>query len=480
MKEKIIKLLLALFLLVDVGYSFVQHYYMPLDGDLAEVVMPTPSKGYYDVLNDQIGISVFSKNKVYANPNRYFAHWSTSEYFKNVPFLFQKFTDPLTSVYLSSALIKIVVQLLIIYSLAVYISGTGKLYNIKFLTAAALITPLFQASGYNRYMGIIDQSVTYTFFYALPLALLLLFYLPFFKKLYFNTFKFNLLYKILLVMFIVFLSFNGPLVTGVVLIISTIVITQTWWYNYKKFTEGAFIKRVYNAFINVPGYILFYFILFSLLCLYSLYLGSFNSLNYDSISLFERYSRLPSGFYYQFTQKIGFPLLFLAILSNIYIMKRYYHTAEGEKIIKLVKWTGVFIIGYILLLPMGGYRFYRENIMRYDTIMPVTLMIFFIFGITCFFLIFNLKKRVRNIYIIYLGVLAFIFTNSDRLETEKFECEKQSLHTIEKSIDSIVLINNDCTIMAWGKTGKLSDSELNCNLLQYWGVLKEKKLYYQK
>ena len=212
MLKHIYKILLII-LLLDLGYSFYQHYHMPLGGDMAGIIKPTPTKGYYQVLNDPIGLDVLLNKKIHFNPNRFFAHWSASTYFLNIPILLQKAVEPIDSIYLSCAIVKIIVQILIIYLLATYISNTGNIFKPDFLIAATLITPLFQTSGYCRYLGIIDQSVIYTFFYAFSLGLLLLFFLPFFKAIYYGKKPiFNLVINILLALFIIVLSFNGPLV----------------------------------------------------------------------------------------------------------------------------------------------------------------------------------------------------------------------------------------------------------------------------
>ena len=481
MFKQILSKILLLLLLLDIGYSFIQHYHMPLDGDMAEVIMPKPSSLYYEVLQDPFGLNALLKNETYSNPNRFFAHWSTSAYFKTIPLLLQKFIDPIESVYLSSALAKIFIQVMIIYLLAVYITGSGNVLKNQFLIAAILITPLFQTSGYNRYMGIIDQSVTFTFFYALPLCLLLLFFLPFFKAVYNNQKpKLNIIVKVLLALMLVFLSLNGPLVSGVVLIVCPLVLLNKWRINYKQMDEMPFFQRVFYAIKKIPHYLLFYFIGISVLSLYSLYIGKNNILNTgDFIPLIDRYLRLPAGIYFQFTQKLGFPLLFLMIAINAIIINKHYKTTEGQKILNLLKWVGIFTLIYILLLPLGGYRIYRSNILRYDTIMPITLGLMFIFGKSTLYLINNISKKYKKIYVSGIVVFLLIFTNSDRLDISKYECEKQALETIAQSPEKIILLNCDCTVMTWRKLYNYNHSERNAELLNYWNITNEKKLYYQ-
>ena len=101
-----------LFLLFDLSYSFVQYYTSPIGGDIAEVVIPKKNTGYYQALQDPFGFDVLTKNDAYPNPNRFFAHYLTSNYFLHIPRLLQNFTSPINSIYLSIAISKIATHLL--------------------------------------------------------------------------------------------------------------------------------------------------------------------------------------------------------------------------------------------------------------------------------------------------------------------------------------------------------------------------------
>lgn len=143
-----------------------------------------PAKDGQKIFDDPFGFKAIVKDKPHPNPNRYFSHLFFRDYFRTVPLLVQRFSNPVESIYISCAIIKLLIQILIIYLLAIAISKTTSLFSLNLLIAAVLIAPLFQADGYNIYMGIIDKSITYTFFYALPLMLLLLFYVQFYVSIY--------------------------------------------------------------------------------------------------------------------------------------------------------------------------------------------------------------------------------------------------------------------------------------------------------
>jgi hypothetical protein len=192
------------------------------------------------------------------------------------------------------------------------------------------------------------------------------------------------------------------------------------------------------------------------------------------------YLKLPEGIYYQFTQKLGFPVLFLILALNSILIYKKFNTKEGKKILHVFKWIGIFSFCYILLLPLGGYREYRPFILRYDTIMPITLCLLFVFGSSTLFLLKNISKNQRFWYIPIILATLFIYTNSDGAKFDLNDCEKNALKEIANSPNDIIQINADCSILSWDKTIKPEDSELNAQLLTFWGITKHKKLYYNK
>jgi hypothetical protein len=145
-----------------------------------------------------------------------------------------------------------------------------------------------------------------------------------------------------------------------------------------------------------------------------------------------------------------------------------------------IKWIGIFAIIYILLLPFGGFRQYRENIIRYDTIIPVTLGIIFAFGSTTFYLIRRITKKHQTVYLLYIIILLGIFANADRLNTKSYDCERNAIEKIARSGEKIVVLDCDCAVMDWHKYYEPKKSERNAELLKYWNITDETKLYYHK
>ena len=475
MNRKIIIIFLGLLLIGDFTYSFLQYYNTPLDGDMAGGIVP--SKDVQEIFNDPFGFNVIMKNTKHPNPNRFFAHLFFRDYFRKIPLLFQKVVTPIESVYYSCASIKLIIQVLMIYLLSAMISKSKTIFNKKILLIAVLLSPLFQAYGYNGYMGVIDKSITYTFFYGLPMALLLLFFFQFYDCIYYNeTKKISFISIILLISLTIILPFSGPLIPPIILIV-TVLIFIYYLRKYDKNDSQGLLKKILT---NIPKKILIFFIPISLLSAYSLLLGTYNS-TYQTgiIPIYERYLRLPLGIYYQFTQKLGFPLLFILIATNIIIIKKYFYNQKGKKIISSLKWIGIFTIFYILLLPLGGYRPYRPNILRFDTVMPITISLFYIYGMSTYFLIENIKKR-KGVYYGIIVIFILIFTNADRSKLNENECEKQALITISNSDKKIVPIINDCKVISWEPIADYKQSKLNSELLIIWNITNETRLYYNK
>lgn len=200
---------------------------------------------------------------------------------------------------------------------------------------------------------------------------------------------------------------------------------------------------------------------------------------WQSVPLLERYARLPIGLYNQFTQKLGPPVLLLMIIINILIINNKKQHIKNEELLRLLKWIGIFAAVYIILLPLGGYRDYRPDIIRRDTFMPVFLSMIFFYGISSLYIIKNIRIG-KNIY--YAGILIFtlIFVHADAVILNHNECERNALEKIANSPDNIIILEDECSVMSWGKIKDYHDAEINSELLLYWGVIKEKKLYQHK
>ncbi|WP_022825163.1 hypothetical protein [Hymenobacter norwichensis] len=479
-KKRLVLLLLISFVVLDLGYTFLQAYQLPLEGDLPAIVLPHAT--CQQVLQDPFGWAVLTRNEVYVAPNRFFAHAAMVTYFKSVPFALQRLVSPISSVYAACALFAVAVQALLLYVLGVYISGTYSLRAVRLWLAAALLAPLFQLAGYNDQMGIVDHSITYTFFYAFPMALLLLLLLPFYRAAYQGQpLRLNWPRRLALIGLMVVLAFNGAIITGVVAVLFFGIVMH-WLMQHKQ--KGNYFRAAHwlTRLRQTPRQPVVLLGLFTLLCLYSLFIGiNEKESHIPSPPLWERYLRIPLGIFWQF-RKLGLPLLLLACLANVQFIRRLLPaTATTERLVRILKWVGLFALVYVLLLPLGGYREYRPLIVRRDSDMPIVLCLMFFYGLSTCFLLTYLHGRSRRWYT--LGVLLFsaIFLNANKpWLKENNTCERQSLVQLAQARESVVPLCSECNVVDWGRTETPENSETAAQMLHYWNITPEKKLYFTK
>lgn len=244
--------------------------------------------------------------------------------------------------------------------------------------------------------------------------------------------------------------------------------------------SGDFARLIF-AIQKIPEDYYFYLIPVCVFSLYSLFLGTFNSVDLSNkMPLSVLYSRLPEGIYYSFSQKSGFPALFMILTINTIIILYKIKNSERGKILKSFKWIGIFALLYILLLPLGGYRDYRPYILRYDTIIPITLSLIFIFGKTTIFILNNFSKQQKYWYVPLIILVMVVYTNSDEPKFDKNSCEKNSILQIVGSTEPVVKIDDNCTVLSWTIIEDPSESELKTKLLKAWRIIDVDKLYCQK
>jgi hypothetical protein len=471
--------LFLILILADAVFSFFQHLHMPLDGDMAGVILP--SEAYAPLMKDPFGMGVLLHDQVYASPNRFFAHWIMSGYYKTTPFLLQNFVSPLDSIYLSGAIAKIAIQIFLTWILARFISGSGKIFGKNFLLASLLIVPFFQTDGYNSLMGIIDRSVTYTFFYALPMGVLLTFLLPFYERYFLGKdVKWSLCLKVYLIVAAIFISFSCPIIPGIILILGLSIILVSWWNYFRGTAEKNHVKAFLSAIKKIPGMIMWTWLFVIFLSAYSIYLGGFSAENpHAAIPLADRYASLFQGLLKMITQKLGFPVIILFTIVNILLIKRKHSQSDFLLVRNLLIGFGLFTLAYLILLPLGGYREYRPNIIRRDTIMPVVLALFFLFSWTSDMVLKLTIMKRRRLYILLIAAILVFFTINDNPDFSQDDCERAALVQLQQSPEKITRLDNSCTVMSWHIMTDYHESEVRGQILKYWGVLEEEKYYYQ-
>lgn len=473
---KIIIIICSLFILWDIGYSFLQYNGADLDGDFAESILP---KSYLDkLMEDPLGIKTVIEKDPHFSPNRFFSHWIFYKTFRTLPFLLQNFTDPIHSVYLSCSISKLVMHIVLLILLTLYITGE-KIFTKKFLITAAILSPFFQGNGFVRNIGLIDPSTTYSFFYALPMIFLLLFFLPFILEIFHGK---NVKMKIWMIILWIPLAFmvclSGPLNSGIVLIMSLVLFIDRWMRNFSKEKGEKPGKRIFRSFALIPKKYYGFLIPISFLALYSLYVGLYNTGGtYTDINLIHQFQKLPYGIVKFFVSTPWIIILALIAVNYTLIAKYFKQDAAGKRLFSLLKFAGAFTLLYILLLPLGGYRDYRPDILRYDTMIPVIVLALILIGVSTTYLIGKWNFSIRVIYCSCIIPLLLFFTVSDKRKIFN-ECEKQSLVYIAQSKEDIVVLHNDCAVVNWYPIYRPEESKELGELLYIWRITDKPKLYY--
>ncbi|WP_116107791.1 hypothetical protein [Lewinella sp. IMCC34191] len=454
--------LIPVLVLADTAYSFLQYYHHPLDGDVAWNLVPASE--VLSVLADPFGVSTWLEGQIYPNPNRFFCHWSFRAYFLHFPVWLQHFTDPVSSVYLAAAMARIGTQLLLVALFVRVVTGHWKLSSRGWWVTALLFIPFFQANGYRSHIGIVDPSVTYTFFYALPAALLLLFLLPFIDRYGHGRQSLPAWQIALWIPLAAVVCLSGPLNPATI----GVACATAGWYVLRHRPGWADI-RADRSYLLLALWA-------AALSGYALWIGSFNSLTIDNaISLDERYARLPLGIFRQFTGKLAWPVLLAGLAINYGFLRR---SAGNKQLLRWYRYGLVFASLYILLLPLGGYREYRPYILRYDTILPITLLclIGYVAGVRAVYR--SMQPARRSLYLLLPITIALVYTFADEPSFEQNNCEVAALRHLAAETSDTIVLNTDCPVLAWQTFAVPEESELNARLLRAWRIVDRDLRYY--
>jgi hypothetical protein len=474
MKKTWLLAVLVLVVLADLVLTYTQYLQLPLDGDLAAIVVPRAD--YAPVLHDPFGWTVLTTGGWYSAPNRFFSHITLREYCLRAPLLLQAFTSPIASVYMALALLSVGVQALLLYVLGWYATGTRRLSNWRLWLAMALMAPFFQTTGYNGQMSVVDNSFTYTFFYALPLLALLVFLWPLYRAAsQQQPLRVGAPQLVAMLLLIVVLAFSGPIIAGVVLVLLLGVGLHAARQRWPQ-PASSWLKNLPGQAVLVWGWL-------GVLCLYSLYIGRHNTENLmATLPLGKRYQLVPLGIWDELTSKLGLPLLVLGCLANVQLIRRVLPpTAEAQRIVQVLRYLGIFALIYIALLPLGGYRNYRPLILRHDSILPITLGLIGFYALSGGYLLRQLQGKALQGYVAAVVVIAVIFTNADfKLHPKNNNGrERQALAILSRAGHTpVVQLPEECTVMSWSPISRPYESLTNVELLKHWGIMQYHTLYY--
>jgi hypothetical protein len=137
----------------------------------------------------------------------------------------------------------------------------------------------------------------------------------------------------------------------------------------------------------------------------------------------------------------------------------------------------VGILLYLVLLPWGGYRSYRPEIVRRDTLLPVLLSLLLWLSWTSLLVVRTLKAERRKGYLTVLVSILLVFTLAYGPNAHLNQCERQGLRFLAKAIESPVTLPSACPVLAWSPYDAASHSKWNARFLYQLGITKGVILY---
>jgi len=478
-RPKICLVAVALLLVIgDLAYSFYQHYKYPMDGDMEESVLP---RDYLlPLYQDPFGVKMLVNGEPHAAPNRFFSHYLLYKTYRTVPFGLQKVFKPLTSIYLTNAICKTFMQMALLLLLCTLVCGGFRIKEPRFYLAMLLFTPLFQTNGATRSFGLIDPSLTYSFFYALPLIFLICCLLPFiYEEFFHRKFLSNpILRTVWFVLFLMLTCFSGAVNVAIaLLVIFTLALRYIISYCFDKTLKE---KSLGLFFKSVPKHYWLYLLPLGLLSLYSFWLGTYNTIwNGEVLTLAERYRMLPKGFIEMFKVRPFVIFVALSVLNFAIIALKF--PKKGNATIRIFLWMNIFALFYIILLPLGGYRSYRPVIIRYDVMIAVSFLYIFYLVYSTLFLIENFtQNKVKIPYLI--GCLAFMFYFSaiDKPLPWGWGNEKEiaAIWEIQAATETPVVLTEEATVVSWVPAYSVEESRNASEMLFIWHITDKVKPFY--
>ena len=112
--------------------------------------------------------------------------------------------------------------------------------------------------------------------------------------------------------------------------------------------------------------------------------------------------------------------------------------------------------------------------------MPATIALIYYFGASTYFLIHHFKGKNKHKYVAAVILSLLVFTIADIKGIGRNHCERQAFEKMAGSNDSIISISKDCFVMDWQNMHDYRQSEKKAELIHYWRITDNKKLFYNE
>jgi hypothetical protein len=469
--SKKFRVFLVLFIFFDLALSFNQYYNTPIDGDLTSFVLPAPK--FNAVLTDPFGLEMLASGNKHSETNRFFSILMIAEYFKSVPFASQLFLSPIDSIYFSVGIFKLLIQILFLVVIGSILTGSINLRSDKFILAVAIATVFFQSGGYSVTMGIIDPAISYSVIYSLSFVLALVLLFPGWRKITRESENnISLPAMIVLMVLAVLIPLMGSQVPIFVFAaLATMIVGRLIFKtDFSLFKKKIFADKKYLTVLAV----------FLIACIYSCFISLFNpERNLPGLTLSEMYLKIPGGLKNIFFGKPGLWILTILILVNTFILKR---SKGNSSMPLLLKWSALFVMIYILFLPLDGFYEFRPNVIRRDNFIPVIILLIGLFlhsslRILTIFKTDSFKLKLAGYYLL---LVALLFTISDSPDLRMDNCQRASLEMLSIADQKVVPLSDRCAIASWYIISDYKESSENAFVFNYWKITEEPKYYFQR
>lgn len=480
MKSIYITSLVILILLGDLGLSFLQYLSAPIDGDLYAIVLPAP--WYEQVLHDLLGLNAVLDGESYGGAGRFSSHFLTSTYFHYVPQLWQAVVSPVDSIYYSAASAKLAAHLGVIMVGASYILGRFQPFRRSFWIAAVAIIPFIQTYGLYHRMGLIDRSITYTFFYIIPIIILLTVLFPFYQYALgyrAHSKKFTLgAWTVPFLLGIVFLGSIGPQVQFLMVLISGLTLLSIAIAQRNK-AQGLIdgISQPFRGSFQQMGPLLLAMMLSGL---WGYIAGLQNIENVDGLPFLQTITQAAKGLFFHYFEV--WPMWFIAAGIGYHLYKLRSRTESEVKYFRRFLFISLLAICiYMIALPFGGYRSYRPYIYRYDLLIPVTLwLIYTLLTSGRLYLKYLHSRQSAPWYIPMVILFGLVLYAHDLRVKPDNRCEKSKLVQLSQAKSDSIVLDSECPILGWEPDREYYLTDFKVQMLQHWGIVERDLIYIQE
>ncbi len=460
-------------------FTFSEYYQTSIDGDVLPVVFPMES--HSQILHDPFGLDALLKGDRYSGAGRWFCHAVVYSLFhEGYSFITTLVADRIKALFLTASIFQWINHWMMTCIIALYANISHKSSWKRFLFGCVLTIPFFQYNHGYYNAAIIDHSVTYTAFYAFPLSLLLLFFYPFFRSLFFPNPLFLSNISLFGIIFLgICVAFSGPLIPVIGIMVSGILLLL---YYQKAINNESFfeIASLSSRIKNIPSLVKGMLIPFIIICAYDFYIGRFNIENVTTVTIAERYQLMLKGLIPYFFH-YGLPYFYAFLIINFYFFKKFFPVQFNTRSFGILKLLALTVLIYIILVPLGGYRVYRPAILRYDVTMPLTLLLVITIVSGTSLLMDKLQGQALAAYSgISLVLLAVLWYQNLPINNSRKEQESMLRILSRANTDSVIVLPYSANFFSWEKISTPEKSYYVRQMLYDWGITKKPVVFYQK